>query len=631
MMFILPRLVYHKIIYTKPKIQFAYVLHKIKEVLLTFTYLRHYKKESILGPSFKMLEAGFELLVPLIIASLIDNGISTHNTTNIINNFILLVVFALIGLVCSLTAQYFSARAAVGLSSEMRRDLFVHIQHLSPQTVKQIGSSSLITRLTSDINQIQVGINLLLRLFLRSPFVVFGAAFMACTIDIHVALIFFIVIALLSIVVFTIMLVSAPLYKKVQTNLDNISNRIRENLIGVRVIRAFRREEHEVDVFKRSNHTLLSSQIFAGKISTAMNPLTFILVNMGIVTLLWTGALRVEIGTLTQGQVVALINYMSQILVELVKLANLIITVTKALACSKRIQDIMNTASSGTYICNDQSSSTFINTKKFDKHKICNIAPVRKKTNCIPVDISLKNVSFDFGGAEVLSNITFDIPAGTTLGIIGSTGSGKTVLGELIAHLYDATGGNITLNHQSIDMWDEYSLHQAISVVPQHAMLLTGTIAHNLSWRNENATQQEIYNAIAIAQAKEFVDKLPNGILTQIEQGAANLSGGQCQRLTIARALIGKPSVLILDDSTSALDYATEQKLRHDLYNLNWHPTVIIISQRISSIRHAQNIIVLDNGRVCGEGPHEHLLQTCNIYQEIYDSQSSTTFSSELS
>ena len=545
-----------------------------------------------------MLEASFELFVPLVVASIIDKGIALHDTQSIIQSCILLVLLALIGLVCALTAQYFSAKAAVGLSTQMRQDLFSHIQSLSPQDIDRLGASTLITRLTSDINQIQTGINLFLRLFLRSPFVVFGAAFMAFYVDAHAALVFAVVIPLLAAIVFAIMLTTAPLYKKVQRHLDTVSDMVRENLSGVRVIRAFRREDSEVERFDAHNDQLLHTQLFVGRISACMNPLTFVIVNAGIIALIWCGALQVEIGSLTQGQVVALVNYMSQILVELVKLANLIITVTKALACNKRIEEIMQLEPS--LKTGNQCAS-----------------------NTTAADICLSDVCLNFGGAEVLSHINLTIEASSTLGILGGTGSGKSILAELIAHLYNPSSGTITYANIDVANWDIHELRQRIGFVPQHATLLSGTLKDNLTWRHPQATEKDLIEALEIASARNFVEKLPQGLATHVSQGGTNFSGGQRQRLTIARALVGKPEVLILDDSSSALDFATERNLRHALENLSWKPTIIVVSQRISSLRHADNIVVMDDGHVACQGTHEQLLENCALYQEIYASQSS--------
>lgn len=545
-----------------------------------------------------MLEASFELFVPLVVASIIDKGIALHDTQSILKSCILLVLLALIGLVCALVAQYFSAKAAVGLSTQMRQNLFSHIQSLSPQDIDRLGASTLITRLTSDINQIQTGINLFLRLFLRSPFVVFGAAFMAFYVDAHTAFVFVIVIPLLAAIVFAIMLTTAPLYKKVQHHLDRVSDMLRENLSGVRVIRAFRREDSEVERFDTHNNQLLHTQLFVGRISACMNPLTFVIVNAGIIALIWNGALQVEVGRLTQGQVVALINYMSQILVELVKLANLIIVVTKALTCNKRIQEIMQLEPS---------------LKTADNH-----APANSSA-----DICLNDVCLNFGGAEVLTHINLTIKAASTLGILGGTGSGKSILAELIAHLYNPSTGTITYAGIDLASWDIHELRRHIGFVPQRATLLSGTLKDNLKWRNPEASEKDLFEALEIAQALDFIEKLPLGLATKVDQGGTNFSGGQRQRLTIARALVGKPEVIILDDSSSALDFATERNLRHALESLSWKPTIIIVSQRISSLRHADNIVVMDDGHIACQGTHEQLLKSCTLYQEIYASQSS--------
>jgi ABC-type multidrug transport system fused ATPase/permease subunit len=565
-------------------------------------YIKDYKKQSILAPLFKMLEASFELMVPLVMAAIIDTGIANGDKNYIFKMGGVLVLLALVGLISAVTAQYFSAKAAVGFATNLRTALFAHIQSLSYTELDVVGTSTLITRMTSDVNQLQNGVNLTLRLLLRSPFIVFGAMIMAFTVDVKAAIIFVVAIPLLAIVVFGIMIISMPLYKKVQSALDKILGRTRENLAGARVIRAFGNEQDEIEAFETENELLLNTQVFVGKISAAMNPVTYIIVNIALVVLLWTGAIRVDNGIISQGAVVALVNYMSQILVELVKMANLIIQLTKALACAKRVETIFDKKPS----MNNGSLNN-----NLDKNTNNNEA------------ISFENVGLTYSGAgdESLSDINFNVDKGQTIGIIGGTGSGKSSIVNLIPRFYDATRGNIRIFGNNIKDYDIEFLRSKIGIVPQKAVLFAGTIRENLLWGNENATDSDIEQALEISQSKEFVDTKEGRLDYKIDQGGKNLSGGQKQRLTIARALVRKPEILILDDSASALDYATDAKLRtaikHKLNNM----TVIIVSQRASSIQHADKIIVLDDGKMAGIGTHAELLENNEIYQEIYYSQ----------
>ena len=576
-------------------------------------YLKNYKKESVLAPLFKMLEASFELLVPLVMAAVIDVGIANKDEPYIIKMCLVLIALGVIGLVCSITAQYFSAKAASGFGTGVRHALFRHIQNFTFTEMDTIGSSTLITRLTSDINQTQSGVNLVLRLFLRSPFIVFGAMIMAFTVDIQAALVFVVVIPVLSVIVFGIMLVTMPLYRKVQSHLDSVLLTTRENLAGVRVIRAFNKEQEERERFEKENQTLTDAQKFVGRISGLMNPLTYVIVNGGIIALIYVGAVRVNIGDLSQGEVVALVNYMSQILTELVKLANLIITVTKAVACGNRIGNILkiqpdmkegNRILSNEEICPDTAKDGGRSVKE------------------IPA-VEFDHASLTYKGAsgESLTDITFCAMRGQTIGIIGGTGSGKSSLVNLIPRFYDVTNGQIRIFGNDIRDYKIESLRSRIGVVLQKAVLFKGTIAENLRWGNESASDDELEEALEISQAKEFVDQKPGRLEFQIEQGGRNLSGGQKQRLTIARALVRKPDILILDDSASALDFATDAALRSAIRSMKGNPTVFIVSQRASSVQYADQIIVLDDGEAAGIGTHEELLASCPAYQEIYYSQ----------
>lgn len=560
------------------------------------TLLGKYKKEAILGPLFKLLEATFELLVPLAVASLIDVGIGNNDKAHITKMFFILALLALVGLASSVTAQYFAAKAAVGVGTGLRSALFKKIQGFSFSELDSLGTSTMITRITSDVNQVQNGVNLFLRLFLRSPFIVFGAMIMAFTIDFNSALVFVGAIPALSVVVFAIMLVSIPLYKKVQSLLDRVTAKTRENLTGVRVIRAFCREEQEVKEFKEINESLTDAQKYVGKISALMNPVTYIIINVAIVILIYIGAIRVEQGIITQGAVVALYNYMSQILVELIKLANLIIVITKSVACANRAESLLETESTLQYIPQDK-----IKTENY--------------IDFIDVALTYKNA-----GEESLSDISFSVKKGETVGIIGGTGSGKSSLVNLIPHFYDCTKGGVYIDGLNVKSYTPQQLREKIGIVLQKAVLFKGTIRENILWGKKNATDEDIELALNLAQATDVVASKENGLDHIIQQGGKNLSGGQRQRLTIARALVKKPEILILDDSASALDYATDARLRQALKTLK-NTTVFIVSQRTSSIMHADKIIVLDDGKIAGIGTHSQLLKTCEEYQEIYNSQ----------
>ena len=571
-------------------------------------YLKGYKKESILAPLFKMLEASFELFVPLVMAAIIDVGIANKDKPYIVKMCFVLIALGIIGLVCSITAQYFAAKAATGVGTGIRHGLFEHIQKFTFTEMDQLGTSTLITRMTSDINQIQSGVNLVLRLFLRSPFIVFGAMIMAFTVDVKAALVFVVTIPLLSLIVFGIMLVTMPMYKKVQADLDQVLLATRENLTGARVIRAFNKEEDETKRFENANQILTDAQKYVGRISGMMNPLTYIIVNGAIIALIYVGAVRVDVGDLTQGQVVALINYMSQILVELVKLANLIISVTKAAACLNRVESVLAVKpdmNDGEVRWESNSSEEGLELK-----------------NKVPV-VEFSHVSLTYKGTSdtSLSDINFCAEKGQTIGIIGGTGSGKSSLVNLIPRFYDATEGTVKINGRDIKEYQTENLREHIGVVLQKAVLFKGSIADNLRWGKEDATEQEMYDALDISQAREFVDTKQGGLEFQIEQGGRNLSGGQKQRMTIARALVRKPEILILDDSASALDFATDAALRKSIKEMKNQPTVFIVSQRAASIQYADQIIVLDDGAMAGIGTHEELLKDCPIYQEIYYSQ----------
>ena len=574
-------------------------------------YLRDYKKESVLGPLFKLLEASFELIVPLVVASMIDVGISGNDKGYIIRMCLIMAALGLIGLICAVTAQYFAAKAAVGFATKLRHGLFSHIQSLSFSQMDKEGTSTLITRMTSDINQVQSGVNLVLRLFLRSPFIVFGAMIMAFTVDVRAALIFVVIIPILSVIVFGIMLISIPMFKKVQGGLDKVLGITRENLTGVRVIRAFGEEEHEILKFDEETDRLKHLQEVAGRISALMNPLTYVVINGGLIVLIYTGALQVEAGILTQGQVVALVNYMSQILVELVKLANLIITVTKAFACGNRIQNIFEIPAGM------ETSSTSTNTSSLEAQSGSSSPETEKGT----VEFDHVSLRYYEGGEQALTDIHFKAKKGATIGVIGGTGSGKSSLVNLIPRFYDVEKGSVKVDGRDVREYPLAQLRDKIGVVMQKAVLFKGTIRENLLWGNENASDEDLWEAIKAAQAEEFVLQKRDKLDEMIEQEGRNLSGGQKQRLSIARALVKKPEILILDDSSSALDYATDAALRKSIKDLPGEITVFIVSQRASSMLHADTIIVLDDGNVAGMGTHEELLKGCEVYQEIYYSQ----------
>ena len=561
-------------------------------------FLKDYKKESILSPLFKLLEASFELFVPLVMAAIIDTGIGNKDGGFILKMCGILILLAIVGLTCSITAQYFAAKAAVGFATKVRHALFDHIQKLSYTEMDTAGTDTMITRMTSDINQAQSGVHMVLRLFLRSPFIVFGAMIMAFTIDVKAALIFVVTIPVLSVVVFGIMIITIPLFRRVQASLDKVLGVTRENLTGSRVIRAFNKEQEEIADFDESNERLTDVQLFVGKISALMNPLTYIIINVALVILIWTGAIQVNIGKISQGEVVALVNYMSQILVELVKLANLIITVTKAIACGNRVQSIFEMETSMV----DGNGS-----KKEDTG----------------YTVEFRNVSMRYkgAGADTLTGIDFKAKPGDTIGIIGGTGSGKSSVVNLIPRFYDVTEGQVMVDGMDVREYKITDLRDKIGIVPQKAVLFAGTVRSNLAWGKEDATEEEMQQALSVAQAAEVVDKKDGKLDAEVEQGGKNFSGGQKQRLTIARALVKQPEILIMDDSSSALDYATDAKLRQAIHNMPNRPTVFIVSQRAASIMYADKIIVLDDGTVAGTGTHEELLKDCSVYQEIYYSQ----------
>ena len=567
-------------------------------------YLKDYKKESILAPLFKLLEAFFELMVPLVMANIIDYGISNRNMGYIGKMGLVLLLLGVVGLASSITAQFFAAKAAVGVSTKLRQALFDHIEDLSFTDIDKAGTSTMITRMTSDVNQVQSGINMTLRLFLRSPIIVFGAMIMAFTIDVKCALIFVVAIPLLSIVVFGIILSTIPMYKKVQSRLDQVLGITRENLTGVRVIRAFHQEAKEEERFRENNEALSAMQIFVGKISACMNPVTYVIVNGAIIALIYTGAVQVNIGNLSQGEVVAIINYMNQILVELVKLANLIVTMTKALACAERVASVFDIGADAAYVGAQ-------NQKLADK--VDKSAPF--------LDFKHVSLTYQGAGAPTLQDMNFTVNRGDTVGIIGGTGSGKTSLVNLIPGFYPATEGEILLEGRDIRTMSDEELRGRIGVVPQKAVLFKGTIRSNLQWGKPDATEVEMWKALELAQASEVVDGKPGKLDATVAQNGKNFSGGQRQRLTIARALVREPEILILDDSASALDYATDAKLRAALRTLEDKTTTFIVSQRASTIRHADKIIVLDDGESAGVGTHDELLKDCTIYQEIYYSQ----------
>ena len=568
-----------------------------KKLKKLFVFLKDYKKESVLGPLFKLLEASFELLVPLVMAAIIDVGINGDGgRPYIVKMCAVLIALGLIGMICSFTAQYFAAKAATGFAAKIKHALFVHLQRLSFSEIDEIGTATMITRMTSDVNQVQSGVNLALRLLLRSPFVVVGAMIMAFTIDFKSALVFAVTIPVLSLIVFGIMLVTMPIYKRAQKALDAVLSSARENLTGVRVIRAFRKEYAETDAFVAKNEALCQIQNYVGKISALMNPVTYVVINAAVIVLIYVGAVRVETGVILQGSVVALYNYMSQILVELIKLANMIISITKALACGKRITDVLDTEPSMVYgTVKNEGTGT----------------------------VEFKNVSLRYteGADHALSNISFTANKGETIGIIGGTGSGKTSLVHMIPRFYDAESGEVLVDGVNVRDYDMECLREKVGIVMQKAVLFRDTVRANIQWGKSGATDEEIYEALEIAQAKEIVDGKEGGLDFVIEQGGKNLSGGQRQRMTIARAVVKKPEILILDDSASALDFATDARLRTAIREMESKPTVFIVSQRAASVMYADKIIVLDDGEIAGMGTHDELLESCEVYSEIYYSQ----------
>lgn len=563
-------------------------------------FLRDYKKETVLAPLFKLLEASFELMIPLAVAAIVDRGIGQNDLNYVFKMGGVMVLLGVVGLAASVSAQFFAAKAAVGFATGLRSALFKHIQSLSYTEIDTVGTSTLITRLTSDVNQVQSGVNMTLRLLLRSPFIVFGAMIMAFTVDVKSALVFLCVIPLLGIVIFGIMIITMPMYKQVQKRLDEVLALTRENLTGIRVIRAFHKEKEEIENFKKDNEELTGMQISVGKISGLMNPVTYVIINLGLVVLIYIGALQVDSGELTQGQVIALINYISQILVELIKLANLIVLVTKALSCANRISNVFEIKSSMA----DEGRADICEDKD------------------VPI-LEFENVGFSYAGAggESLSNIDFSVYQGETVGVIGGTGSGKTTLVNLIPRFYDATRGVVRYHGRPMGEYSVEELRRRIGVVPQKAVLFKGTVKSNLLWGNENASMEDMEEALAVSRSKEFVERLDGYLDAPVAQGGKNFSGGQRQRLTIARALTRKPEILILDDSTSALDYVTDAKLRAGIKKYEKTMTTFIVSQRTSSIQSADKIVVLEDGKIAGLGTHEELLASCEVYQEIYDSQ----------
>ena len=577
-------------------------------------YLKGYEKETVLAPLFKMLEALLELFVPLVMAAVIDTGIAHRDSLYIVKMCLLLVALGAVGLACSVTAQFFAAKAATGFSTKLRHELFSHIQGLSYTEMDKIGTATLIARMTSDVNQVQNGVNMFLRLFLRSPFIVFGAMVMAFTVDVKAAFVFVVTIPLLSVVVFGIILWTLPLYRKVQGRLDRVLGLTRENLSGARVIRAFNKEEDEKRRYREENDALAGLQKFVGGISGLMNPLTCVIINGAVIALLYTGAFRVDSGVLTQGEVIALVNYMSQILVELVKMANLTVTLTKAAACGNRVQDVLETKSSMEFLPETGMQAQGCTGKALDGRAVVTNAETA---------VEFKHVSLTYAGAgsEALTDISFSVKKGETMGIIGGTGSGKTSIVNLIPRFYDATKGGVFVDGRNVKGYTKDALREKVGIVPQKAALFAGTIAENLRWGKKEASGEELWRALEISQAKEFVEKKEGGLNADVLQGGKNLSGGQRQRLTIARALVRRPEILILDDSASALDFATDAALRRALRTMDGAPAVFIVSQRTSSIRHADKILVLEDGHMAGLGTHEELLKTCPVYQEIHYSQ----------
>lgn len=586
-------------------------------------YLKGYKKESILAPLFKMLEASFELLVPLVMAAVIDKGIEGNNKSYIVSMCLVMILLGLIGFVCSITAQYFAAKAATGFARKLRYEMFSHIQKLSYSKLDTAGTATLITRMTSDVNQVQSGVNMFLRLFLRSPFIVIGAMVMAFYVDVKAAVVFAVAIPVLSLVVFGIIFANIPLYKKVQNGLDKVLLVTRENLNGIRVIRAFNREAEEIEDFDEKNIALTKIQLFAGRISALLNPITYVIINFALVILLYKGAVRVDTGYITQGDVIALISYMSQILIELVKLANLIVTLTKAAACASRIQGVMEIPEGMETEGERKEGAEKETGEEQDEQgrttESSNIEETIENDEAVRFD----HVGFTYEGAggEVLTDMDFSVKKGETVGIIGGTGSGKSTLVQLIPRFYDANTGSVYVDGKEVREYEIEELRDKIGMVPQKAALFKGTIRDNILFGRKDATDEMIEEAIDVACAKEFIEAKEGGLSAKVEQGGRNLSGGQKQRLTIARALVRRPKILILDDSCSALDYATDAALRAGIKKLSYHPTVFIVSQRTASIQYADKIIVLDDGEIAGMGSHEELLKTCQVYQEIYDSQ----------
>lgn len=589
-------------------------------------FLRNYKKECILAPLFKMLEASFELIIPLVVSAIIDVGIANGDGNYIVRMCVIMVALGLLGLVSSVTAQYFAAKAAAGFGTKVRHALFAHIQSFSFSEIDKAGTATLITRMTSDINQVQSGVNMVLRLFLRSPFIVLGAMVMAFTIDGKSALIFVVTIPLLSLVVFGVMAASIPLYRKVQERLDKVLGITRENLTGARVIRAFHKEEEEKNRFEEGLENLTDMQTHVGKISAFLNPVTYVIINAATIVLLYTGAVQVDVGNLTQGEVVALVNYMSQILVELIKLANLIITITKAVACGNRVSSVLEMESAASAASREGEQKN----PRFEKEDEKNLQEAGSRGSrpvkaAVPEDVMVQfanvGLTYQDAGAESLSDIDFSVKKGETVGVIGGTGSGKTSLVHLIPRFYDATRGEVFVAGKDVREYSLEELRQKVGIVMQKSVLFAGTIRENLRWGKADATDEELYEALETAQAKEVVEGKAGKLDAPVEQGGKNFSGGQRQRLTIARALVRKPEILILDDSASALDYATDARLRMAIREMKEKPTVFIVSQRTSSIQHADKIIVLDDGEIAAMGTHEQLLEECAVYREIYDSQ----------
>lgn len=604
----------------------------MKELL---KYIKDYKKECVLGPLFKLLEACFDLTVPIVMAKIIDEGIAKSDSHFILVYGGVLILLAAVGLLSSITAQYFAAKAAVGFATNLRHGLFKHIESLSFTEMDTVGISTLITRMTSDINQMQSGVNMALRLFLRSPFIVFGAAVMAFTVDVKAAIVFAVVIPILAVVVLGIMAVSMPLYRKVQAGLDGILGRTRQNLTGVRVIRAFDKEEAEKEDFNNENQILTNLQLLVGKISALTNPVTYIFLNVALVVLLYVGAIRVDGGLLTQGKVIALVNYMSQILVELIKLANTIVLSTKAVACGNRIQSVfeMKPSIMDDFVSDDEEFGSMKKSDSAESSKLTDEENalgsekelINKSADSISkgAEVVFENVDLTYKGAgdKSLENISFTAPAGSTIGIIGGTGSGKSSLVNLIPRFYDATAGKVLIDGKNVKDYKVLEVRNLVGIVMQKAVLFKGSIRENMKWGNNKATDEEINFALENAQAAEIVAGKEGGLDYMIEQSGRNLSGGQKQRFTIARALVRRPKVLILDDSASALDFATDAKLRKSLKQLGYEPTTFIVSQRTSSIKHADMILVLDDGKVVGKGTHDELLENCEVYHEIYMSQ----------